>query len=158
MIAGTQVQDLAQPAQYPRRRLTEPRVVRFSGTELACLLLLLIHGIELLGCRRSDGFRFQVASPDTQGLKKHATVFYRGVEVGKVERVSLQPSSSKDATEVVVDVILTGLHAQVRRDDIVRATLFGLLGERVIDIIPGASSSLLITNGSKLKGGSAATA
>jgi ABC-type transporter Mla subunit MlaD len=105
-----------------------------------------------LGCHKSESFRFQVAFPDTQGVKKDTSVFYRGIQVGKVERIYLQSASSDQDTEVVLDIVLANASAKVREKDIIRATAFGLLGDRVIDIVPGASSSPLVASGSKLRG------
>ena len=77
------------------------------------------------------------------GLREGATVTYRGIDVGTVTRLAF------DTNGIAVDL---AFHRRVplRTDDTATLRTLGLLGDRVIDIVPGASSSPLLPNNGRL--------
>ena len=73
------------------------------------------------------------------GLREGARATYRGIEVGSVTRLAF------DTNGIAVDL---AFHREVplRTGDTVTLRTLGLLGEKVIDIVPGPSSAPLLAD------------
>ena len=83
---------------------------------------------------RVSKIRVIAAVPDASGVRPGARVDYRGVQVGSVEAVALSDSM------VVLRLQLTRTDIPLRNTDRVAVKTLGLLGDRAIDIVPGAGS------------------
>ena len=76
--------------------------------------------------------------PSAPGLKEGATVTYRGIEVGKVERIRFAD------TAVQVEFRLTRSDVPLRTRDQVHIASLGLLGDKAMDILPGPVTAPLL--------------
>ncbi len=76
------------------------------------------------------------------GLKDGASVEIAGVEVGRVDRISLDPKSERA-------LVFMRINAGVKLTDDVIASVRtrGIIGDKYITLIPGGSDKLLVNNG-----------
>jgi phospholipid/cholesterol/gamma-HCH transport system substrate-binding protein len=92
----------------------------FSG------ILLWLKGFRL----GESGFVFEIKFPDASGLDVGSTVRFRGVQVGKVQSLSVQNDGA------IVKVLIGNPSLIIPRQSIVEATQSGFLSNTVIDIQP----------------------
>jgi phospholipid/cholesterol/gamma-HCH transport system substrate-binding protein len=83
--------------------------------------------------------------PYAEGVREGTRVTYRGVDVGSVKRLAF------DTSGVAVDL---NLHQPVplRTSDSIAQRTMGLLGDRVLDIVPGPPSAPLLPDNGFLPG------
>ncbi|HLD69974.1 MAG TPA: MlaD family protein [Candidatus Omnitrophota bacterium] len=84
------------------------------------------------------------------GLKKAAPVRFAGVDCGRVKETNVFYDKKEGKTKVQVDIWLKA-GTDVPVDSVVTINQLGLLGEKYVEIIPGASVDLL-RDGSALIG------
>jgi ABC-type transporter Mla subunit MlaD len=113
--------------------------------------IVIFASLPLLGCR-SDVFRFQIVFSEAPALKEGCQVRYLGLEVGRVEEITLNRSPNGGSPEVSVAVALKEKNIPIRRDDKFTIATAGLLGEAFVDIRPGPSNSPAIPSGSTVRG------
>jgi phospholipid/cholesterol/gamma-HCH transport system substrate-binding protein len=77
------------------------------------------------------------------GLKEGARVEVAGVEVGKVDRISLDPKSGDRAVALLK--IKTGVN--ITDDVIASVRTSGIIGDKFIKLKPGGSDKFLANNG-----------
>jgi phospholipid/cholesterol/gamma-HCH transport system substrate-binding protein len=77
------------------------------------------------------------------GLKPGARVEVAGVEVGKVDRISLEPKSGDRAVALLK--IKTGVN--ITDDVIASVRTSGIIGDKFIKLKPGGSDKFLANNG-----------
>jgi phospholipid/cholesterol/gamma-HCH transport system substrate-binding protein len=77
------------------------------------------------------------------GLKQGARVEVAGVEVGKVDRISLDPKSGDRAVALLK--IKTGVN--ITDDVIASVRTSGIIGDKFIKLKPGGSDKFLANNG-----------
>ena len=96
---------------------------------LAGLLYLTIHSGKLNA--KKDGYVIYATFNDIAGLEKKAPVMLNGLEVGKVDDISINYGDS--GTDMVLKLWLDS-KAKVREDAIVSIKTLGLMGEKFIQI------------------------
>lgn len=93
--------------------------------------------VDLMGTR---GYVVSADFPSVGGLKAGSTIEIAGVEVGRVDRITLRDYQAR-----VVMVIRPGVKLQ--EDSIASIKTKGLIGEKYIRISPGGSERLIPANG-----------
>ncbi|HEX2488744.1 MAG TPA: MlaD family protein [Blastocatellia bacterium] len=143
-------------AQRKQTSFSELRVGILVLSALAILVLVIfaVSGdIKLPGLSRSVIVRTQMATVD--GLRKGAEVRLSGKKVGSVREINFnQIPKSQDAQnniEIVMEIdgMLDGTATteRIRTDSKAVLKSAGVLGDNVIDIIPGTSAGASIQNG-----------
>jgi phospholipid/cholesterol/gamma-HCH transport system substrate-binding protein len=143
-------------AQRKQASFSELRVGILVLSALAILILVVfaVSGdIKLPGFSRTAAVRTRMASVD--GLRKGAEVRLSGKKVGSVKEINfLQIPSSRDSQsniEIVMEIDgkLDGSPAveRIRTDSMAVLKGAGVLGDNVIDIIPGTSAGKPIQDG-----------
>jgi phospholipid/cholesterol/gamma-HCH transport system substrate-binding protein len=89
------------------------------------------------------GYVVTVDFPATGGLKAGSTVEIAGVEIGRVETISLVDYQARVAIRINAGV-------KLQDDAIASIKTKGLIGEKYVRISPGASEKL-IANGGKIR-------
>jgi len=109
---------------------------------ILCLgyLSLRLGKMELMG---GDYYRLAARFDSVSGLKPGARVEIAGVEVGKVERIGLDPQSGDRS--LVALKIKSGV--RVSEDVIASVRTSGIIGDKFILLKPGGSGSYLKNNG-----------
>jgi phospholipid/cholesterol/gamma-HCH transport system substrate-binding protein len=98
----------------------------------AVLILELVGGFE----RFSQGYRVRALFANVQDLKEGDRVKMAGVDIGRVERIRLDPTNNK----VVVTLNLK-TQAEVRSDSVATIKFTGLMGQNFVSIDFGSPSS-----------------
>ena len=93
--------------------------------------------VDLIGTR---GYVVTADFPTVGGLKTGSAIEIAGVEIGRVDRITLQDYQAR-----VVMVIQPGIKLQ--EDSIASIKTKGLIGERYVRISPGGSDKLIPPNG-----------
>lgn len=123
-------------------------MTRDKKTELAVGLFLLA-GILSLGYLSvktarmqlsGDGYTLNAEFSTAGGLKEGAGVEIAGVRIGGVEKIGLHEFRARVVMDICSDV-------GIQDDAIARIKTKGLLGEKYVDILPGASDHMLADNG-----------
>ena len=86
------------------------------------------------------GYPVNVVFDDATGLEKDASVQIAGVEVGRVESISL-----KDGKALVTLRILPSV--KLEEDTEAKIKSYGILGDKYVDIVPGTRGETYITAG-----------
>jgi len=109
---------------------------------ILCLgyLSIKLGKMEILG---GDYYSVSADFDSVSGLKPGARVEIAGVEVGKVDRISLEPKSGDRA--VAVMKIKTGVN--ITDDVIASVRTSGIIGDKFIKLKPGGSETFLKNNG-----------
>lgn len=101
--------------------------------------------LALAACARSDdALKVVAVLPNAAGLKEGASVTYRGVEVGTVENISFSD------TAVQIKLHFTRSDVPLRVGDQVRIATLGLLGDKIVDIVPGPVSARALSHADTL--------
>jgi phospholipid/cholesterol/gamma-HCH transport system substrate-binding protein len=108
---------------------------------IACLAYLSIKlgRMEVIGSR---GNVVYAKFSNTGGLKNGAAVEIAGVEVGKIKDIELDP---EDYTAVVTLLLRSGI--KLPDDSIAAVKTKGLIGEKYVEITPGASERIIKPGG-----------
>lgn len=93
--------------------------------------------VDLIGTR---GYAVSADFPSVGGLKTGSAVEIAGVEIGRVDRITLQDYQAR-----VVMLIQPGIKLQ--EDSIASIKTKGLIGERYVRISPGGSDKIIPPNG-----------
>ena len=132
---------------YNQRLLTiEKRTQRFMlGAIGVMLLVLLMIAVKQDYFHRSTPIYF--FTPNAQGLSKGMAVKFIGFKVGSVQEVSMQPNATVRVKVSLDDeyVHLIGLDAKAR---LIKEAL---VGESVVEIIPGSQQVKQVTQNSVLE-------
>ena len=123
--------------------------MRRSGLDIAVGIFLLI-GILALGWLSvrlgrvdlfsSPGYVVFADFPSVGGLKAGSSVEIAGVEIGRVDRITLSEYQARVAMTIRGDV-------KLQEDTIASIKTRGLIGEKFIKINPGGSEKLIKPNG-----------
>ncbi len=92
--------------------------------------------------------RIKAAIPDVKGLKGGAPVWVYGLEEGTVEDISLDP---KYGTVVTISVYKSVL-GYLKKDSTASVLTMGLLGDKYIELTPGASDAEPLKAGDMIRG------
>ncbi|MCU1282220.1 MAG: hypothetical protein JWM53_5766 [bacterium] len=107
------------------------------GAALAGVLIFLGSATRVF----SSNVRVKVCFNDVTGLRGGASVLLSGVSVGSVAKIGLGGPCGDDA---VVDLALdTGPASRLAADSTAKLATMGLLGDRVIALVPGRASARL---------------
>ena len=87
-----------------------------------------------------NGYQVQAAFSNGSGLRRGTPVVIAGVEIGRVESVGLEDYEAKIRMVIQQGVILQG-------DTIASIKTKGLIGEKYIELTPGASDKTLKAGG-----------
>ena len=93
--------------------------------------------VELLG---SPGYSVIADFPSVGGLKAGSSVEIAGVEIGRVDRITLHDFQARVAMTIKP-------HVKLQEDAIASIKTRGLIGEKYIKINPGGSEKLIAPNG-----------
>ena len=118
---------------------TEAKVGLFV---LAALIILAFMSFRVgeYGFGLKKGYLVNVVFDNATGLEKDASVQIAGVEVGRVEEISL-----KDGKALVVLRILPSV--ELEEDVEAKIKSYGILGDKYVDIIPGTKGETYIRAG-----------
>jgi phospholipid/cholesterol/gamma-HCH transport system substrate-binding protein len=126
-------------------RRTEVKVGLFVIAGITALLAVLL----LLGQKRhvfQERVKVYTFFPDVAGLVVGAPVQIAGVNVGSVSNIAFD--RSRPVPQIRVDIEITSNSLDLLRgDSIARISSQGLLGDKLIDIIPGSRSASPIVAG-----------
>jgi phospholipid/cholesterol/gamma-HCH transport system substrate-binding protein len=132
------------------------RQTRRVAAGVACILGIAVLAVLIFMLDRVvDQFRrtYQLVAvfPDAPALVEDAPVWIAGKRVGRVSQVGLMPAGYDTIPVVAVAVKLPRrFQAQVRRDSYARLTSATVIGERVIDIVPGSATEPPLLDGDTL--------
>ncbi|RJR42344.1 MAG: outer membrane lipid asymmetry maintenance protein MlaD [Desulfobacteraceae bacterium] len=118
-----------------RRFDLELTVGLFLIAGIVCLgyLSIRLGRMELLG---TEGYEIYGVFSNTGGLKNGSTVAIAGVQVGRVKEISLQDYQAKVVMSLPFNI-------KVQEDSIAAIKTRGLIGEKYVEITPGASEEVL---------------
>jgi phospholipid/cholesterol/gamma-HCH transport system substrate-binding protein len=114
----------------------------FMVIGILCLgyLSVKLGKMELLG---GDYYTISAGFDSVSGLKPGARIEVAGVEVGKVERIALDPKNNDRALATMK--IKSGV--KITDDVIASVRTSGIIGDKFIKLKPGGSDTLLKNNG-----------
>ena len=132
---------------YNQRLLTiEKRTQRFMlGAGVVLMLVLLMIAVKQNYFHRNTPILF--FTPNAQGLSKGMAVKFIGFKVGSVEDVSMQPNATVQV-QVSLDNEYVHLIGQDARARLVKEAL---VGESVVEIIPGSQQVRQVTRNSVIE-------
>lgn len=121
------------------RRNTETAVGLFVLLGIACLAWLSIKlgKLEIVG---GDYVPVRAEFASVSGLKKGASVEIAGVEVGKVDAIALNGHKADVVMEIRAGV-------RLQEDTIASIRTRGLIGDKFVNLSPGASDRLIPPGG-----------
>ena len=111
----------------------------FMGIGILCLAILSIRVArnDYLG---EGGYDVQAVFTNCNGLRGGSTIRIAGVEVGRVKKITLQDYEAKVTMALQAGVIL-------QKDAIASIRTKGLIGEKYIEITPGAADTTVPPGG-----------
>ena len=113
----------------------------FAGIVILVYMTLLLGGMRL---GSEDFIEVSVTFPSAAGLDPHASVAVAGVEVGRVKKISLEDGRAKLILEINSSV-------NIGKDYTAMLKNRGLLGERYVELIPGAPDAVFLEEGDEIK-------
>ena len=116
------------------------------GIFLMFLIVFSIKDVSLLG----KGYELNVEFDYVNGITESAPVRLAGVNVGEISGIRLFYDEEKGKTRVNLKAKMKS-GVKIEEDAVVRINTLGLLGERYMEISPGASK-VFVTSGSVLAG------
>ncbi|MBW2558238.1 MAG: MCE family protein [Deltaproteobacteria bacterium] len=121
---------------------TEAKVGLFV---LAALIILAYMSFRVgeYGFGLKKGYLVNVVFDNATGLSKDASVQIAGVEVGRVEEISL-----KDGKAMIVLRILPSV--ELEKDVAAKIKSYGILGDKYVDIVPGTKGETYIAAGGNI--------
>lgn len=129
---------------------------RISNIKLGLFVLagtaLLMLGLYMLGSKRNMFSRtigVVARFEGVSGLRSGNNVRYAGIDVGTVERITI----INDTLVEVVMRIRQDAAAHIRVDAVARIASDGLMGNKIVDLEPGAGQAPLIIDGDTLATG-----
>src|SRR5215471_6307712 len=112
----------------------------------AVLILEIVGGVE----RFQRGYELKALFNTIQDLKKGDRVKMAGVEVGRVEKITLDETNNKVMVTVKVRREVEGSKVEVRTDSKVTVKFTGLMGENYVAIGFGSPTKPLADSGTLL--------
>ncbi len=110
------------------------------------IILLVYMSLKIGGIRigRAEGYTLYVRLPSAAGLDVEASVRVAGVEVGRVKDIILEKNMAKLVLLIRPDV-------RIGKDFTAVLKTKGLLGEKYLDLLPGAPDAPLLEDGDEIK-------
>jgi phospholipid/cholesterol/gamma-HCH transport system substrate-binding protein len=112
----------------------------FIGILILAYMSLRLGGFQFA---REEGIALVVKLDSAAGLDQDASVRIAGVEVGRVKKIELEDNKAKLILQLRPNV-------KVRRDFTAVLKTKGLLGERYLDLIPGAPDAPVLKQGEEI--------
>lgn len=120
-----------------------------TGIFVIAGIAILLTGVFIIG-GKDKSFRHPIlinaVFTDVNGLDKGSNVWYSGVKVGTVKKVSFVPNGVEVSFSIEEDV-----QQKIRRDTRVKLGSDGLIGNRIIVLYGGTATSPKIESGHTLK-------
>ena len=114
------------------------------------LLIFFMFAIGDLSTAFQPGYRLNVMFDSANGIADGSPVQYVGVEKGKVQAVEIvYPEPNQPKVKLIVRLPNS---IQVRSDDEASISTFGLLGEKYLEITPGAGTGAILEPDGQLTG------
>lgn len=106
---------------------------------IVCLgyLSIRLGKMEVLG---TQGYNVYAFFADSGGLKTGASIVIAGVDVGRVKAITLENYQARVVLNLPEDV-------EIQEDAIASIKTKGLIGEKYIEITPGASETIISAEG-----------
>jgi phospholipid/cholesterol/gamma-HCH transport system substrate-binding protein len=114
----------------------------FVAIGIAAIIFLSLRVGNLLTTTNAPGYHLEAAFDNIGGLKLRAPVKAAGVVVGRVERIRLDPQTSRANVSMRIDQ-----GYQFSRDTIASILTSGLLGEVYIGLDTGGDTQMLADGG-----------
>jgi len=114
----------------------------FAAIGIVCLAFLSI-AIARNELFAANGYEVQAVFSNCSGLRKGSTILIAGVEVGRVKQIALKDYEARVTLQLQRDVVL-------QQDAIASIKSKGLIGEKYIEISPGASDRKIEPRGTIL--------
>jgi len=112
----------------------------FLATGILCLAYLSIK-IARKEFFNAGGYQVQAVFTNCSGLNRGASIMIAGVEIGRVEKVDLEDYEARVAMVIHRGIVL-------QKDAIASIKTKGLIGEKYVEITPGASDEHIAPGGS----------
>lgn len=122
-----------------KQRYFEFFVGLFMAIGILCLAILSLR-VARNDFFASDGYEVQAVFANCSGLRTGGSIMIAGVEVGRIKSISLQDYEAK-----IVFTMQTGVTLQ--KDAIASIKTKGLIGEKYIEITPGAADQTIPAGG-----------
>ncbi len=118
------------------------------GIFVALAVIAAVVIIEIVGGpeRFTQGYRVQTSFNTAQDLQEGARVKMAGVEIGRVEKISLDPTNNK-----VVVTMKVKKKAEVKTDSLAAIKFTGLLGQNFVSLDFGTRNAPPATDGTMLE-------
>lgn len=109
------------------------------------IVILVYMSLRIGGFRlgREEGYILTVDFDNAAGLDKDASVRVAGVEVGKVQEITLKDDKARLVLRIIPGV-------KIGRDFTAVLTTKGLLGEKYVELIPGAPGAPALKEGEQI--------
>ncbi|MDH4101504.1 MAG: MCE family protein [Nitrospirota bacterium] len=106
------------------------------------VLLLVYMSLRVGGIKfgKAEGYTLKVQFANAAGLDKDASVRVAGVEVGRIKEITLKDSKAQLTLQMQPDI-------KIGKDFMAVLTTKGLLGERYLELIPGAPNAPALKDG-----------
>lgn len=136
---------------------TDPRQKRDARIGLAAIAVLVFafFAIFFLADIRkafisTDGLH--VLMPSAAGLRPGSLVWIAGQTVGEVQDIEVRGPESDSLNRVLVHIRVESRHLEhIRHDSQARVTSFSVIGDPVLDIIPGSATAPPVEEGDTLR-------
>ncbi|MDD5108119.1 MAG: MlaD family protein [Candidatus Omnitrophica bacterium] len=119
----------------------------FIGLVILVIFILSIGGFKTW----SSGYRININFNFVNGIKVGAPVRFAGVDVGAVKRIKLEFVPQENRSNVQLEVWIRSI-IKIPSDSTVWVNTLGLLGEKYVEIIPGADYVNSLTDNQSLTG------
>ena len=116
------------------------------------LLVFFVFVIGDLSTAFQPSYRLRVLFDSANGITDGSPVQYAGVEVGKVQSVSIVYPKDPQGTPQVQLLVKLPSRVLVRADDDASISTFGLLGEKYLSISPGLGQGAVLERDGQLIG------
>ena len=133
-----------------QRWTLEVKVGAFIVSGLA-LFVIFIFAIGDLSTAFAPGYSLRVVFDSANGITDGSPVQYAGVEIGKIQAVQIIYPKDQPTPKVQLVVRLPS-SVTVRADDEASISTFGLLGEKYLEITPGAGAGPVLGPDGELVG------
>lgn len=120
------------------------------GTLFLLVFLIVVAGSKLM--ERRDTYYIMYNDVSVNGLQIGGQVKYHGIQVGRIENISIHP---KDVSKIIVEISIQH-GTPIMQDVIAKMVLVGITGLKQIELTGGSKQEALLKPGSYIKSGPSA--